>query len=138
MVGQVVERGAAILGYALLGHMALLVMAVRVRTAATLPGGHAVRCVTDSKWISIPCKVCACPDGMAMHGCAPVCETSAAESYMHDSAEAAALSKSYFDANAMPAMHLPELQEFAALLCFQHKLVLSADCHADVTCRRLH
>ena len=45
------------LGYVLLGHVALLVMATRVRQAAVLPGGHVVRCVTDSKWIPLSVKV---------------------------------------------------------------------------------
>lgn len=45
------------LGYAVLGTTAVLVLATRTREAAVLPGGHAIRCVTDSKWLSIPVKV---------------------------------------------------------------------------------
>ena len=51
------ERGCALLGYAPVGNIGLLLMATRLRTAATLPGGHAVRLVTESRWMLIPLEV---------------------------------------------------------------------------------
>lgn len=55
---QIVERGCALLGYAPIGLMAFVVLATRVRPAATLPGGHLVRLVADSRWLQVPLQVC--------------------------------------------------------------------------------
>lgn len=38
--------------------MAFVILATRVRPAATLPGGHLVRLVADSRWLQIPLQVC--------------------------------------------------------------------------------
>lgn len=54
---QVVDRGCALLGYAPIGPVAFVVLATRVRPAATLPGGHLVRLVADSKWLHVPLQV---------------------------------------------------------------------------------
>ena len=54
---QIIERGCALLGYIPVGHMAFVVVATRVRPAATLPGGHLVRLVADSRWLQIPLQV---------------------------------------------------------------------------------
>ncbi|KAL3148494.1 hypothetical protein ABBQ38_013936 [Trebouxia sp. C0009 RCD-2024] len=51
---EVIERGCALLGYAPIGLMAFVILATRVRPAATLPGGHLVRLVADSRWLQIP------------------------------------------------------------------------------------
>ena len=55
---QVIERGCALLGYAPIGLMAFVILATRVRPAATLPGGHLVRLVAESRWLQVPLKVC--------------------------------------------------------------------------------
>ncbi len=55
---QIIERGCALLGYAPIGHMAFVVLATRVRPAATLPGGHLVRLVAESRWLQVPLQVC--------------------------------------------------------------------------------
>ena len=54
---QIVDRGCALLGYAPIGPVAFVVLATRVRPAATLPGGHLVRLVADSKWLHVPLQV---------------------------------------------------------------------------------
>ncbi len=54
---QIIERGCALLGYAPIGHLAFVVLATRVRPAATLPGGHMVRLVAESRWLQIPLQV---------------------------------------------------------------------------------
>jgi hypothetical protein len=57
MCVQVVERGCALLGFAALGNVGMLLLATRARAAALLPGGHAVRLVTESRWIQVPLQV---------------------------------------------------------------------------------
>ena len=54
---QIIERGCALLGYAPIGHLAFVVLATRVRPAATLPGGHLVRLVAESRWLQVPLQV---------------------------------------------------------------------------------
>ena len=54
---QIIERGCALLGYAPIGHLAFVVLSTRVRPAATLPGGHMVRLVAESRWLQIPLQV---------------------------------------------------------------------------------
>ena len=54
---QILERGCALLGYAPVGNIGLLLLATRLRTAATLPGGHIVRLVTESRWMLLPLEV---------------------------------------------------------------------------------
>ncbi|KAL4443884.1 hypothetical protein ABPG75_011621 [Micractinium tetrahymenae] len=51
---EVVERGYALLGYAVAGPTAGLLLATRVREKAVLPGGHTVYAVTDSQWTLVP------------------------------------------------------------------------------------
>lgn len=51
---EIIERGCALLGYAPIGHLAFVVLATRVRPAATLPGGHMVRLVAESRWLQVP------------------------------------------------------------------------------------
>ena len=51
------ERGCALLGYAPIGNIGMLLLATRLRTAALLPGGHAVRLVTESRWLQLPLEV---------------------------------------------------------------------------------
>ncbi len=58
---QIIERGCALLGYAPIGHLAFVVLATRVRPAATLPGGHMVRLVAESRWLQVPLQVWAAP-----------------------------------------------------------------------------
>ena len=58
---QIVERGCALLGYAPVGNVGLLLLATRLRTAATLPGSHTVRLVTESRWMLLPLEVGAQP-----------------------------------------------------------------------------
>lgn len=38
--------------------MAFVVLATRIRPAATLPGGHLVRLVAESRWLQVPLQVC--------------------------------------------------------------------------------
>jgi hypothetical protein len=52
----VVARGAAALGFAVLGNAALLLLADALRTSATLPGGHEVRTVASSRWVRLPLR----------------------------------------------------------------------------------
>lgn len=51
------ERGCALLGYAVAGPTAGLLLATRVREKAVLPGGHTVYAVTDSQWTLVPLQV---------------------------------------------------------------------------------
>ncbi|KAL4449511.1 hypothetical protein ABPG77_007155 [Micractinium sp. CCAP 211/92] len=51
---ELVERGCALLGYAVAGPTAGLLLATRVREKAVLPGGHTVYAVTDSQWTLVP------------------------------------------------------------------------------------
>ncbi len=57
---QIMERGCALLGYAPIGNIGMLLLATRLRTAAVLPGGHAVRLVTESRWLQLPLQVHTC------------------------------------------------------------------------------
>ena len=57
LAAQIVERGCALLGYAPIGNIGMLLLATRLRTAALLPGGHAVRLVTESRWLQLPLEV---------------------------------------------------------------------------------
>lgn len=54
---ELVERGCALLGYAVAGPTAGLLLATRVREKAVLPGGHTVYAVTDSQWTLVPLQV---------------------------------------------------------------------------------
>lgn len=54
---QLLERGCALLGYASLGNLGMLLLATRLRTAAVLPGGHLIRLVAEHKWLQIPLQV---------------------------------------------------------------------------------
>ncbi len=48
------ERGVALLGFAAIGSAGLVLLATRTRAAAALPGGHAVRLVTEHRWLTVP------------------------------------------------------------------------------------
>ena len=61
LIAQIVERGCALLGYVPIGNVGMLLLATRLRTAALLPGGHAVRLVTESRWLQLPLEVGHCP-----------------------------------------------------------------------------
>lgn len=50
-------HGKAVLGYAVLGPVALLLVAEAVRVSAVLPGGHQVKTVTQSRWHRINLQV---------------------------------------------------------------------------------
>ncbi|KAF6264364.1 hypothetical protein COO60DRAFT_1698391 [Scenedesmus sp. NREL 46B-D3] len=47
---EVLAHGKAVLGYAVLGPVALLLLAEAVRVSGALPGGHEIKTVTQSKW----------------------------------------------------------------------------------------
>ena len=61
VAAQIVERGCALLGYAPIGNIGMLLLATGLRTAALLPGGHAGRLVTESRWLQLPLEVGQCP-----------------------------------------------------------------------------
>lgn len=44
----------ALLGYMAIGSAGLVLLATRTRPAAVLPGGHVVRLVTESRWVTVP------------------------------------------------------------------------------------
>lgn len=70
-----ITRGVAVLGYAPIGSRGLVLLATRVKTVVTLPGGHEVKLVTGSTWASIPLEVGAptMPDVFRPHwGCSIV------------------------------------------------------------------
>jgi len=54
---QVLAHGKAVLGYAVLGPVALLLVAEAVRVSAVLPGGHQIKTVTQSRWHRINLQV---------------------------------------------------------------------------------
>jgi len=51
------ERGCALLGYVPIGNVGMLLLATRLRSAATLPGGRIMRLVTESRWLQLPLPV---------------------------------------------------------------------------------
>ena len=51
---EIIERGYALLGYAVVGTTAGILLATRVRDKGTLPGGHSIHLITDSKWVLVP------------------------------------------------------------------------------------
>jgi hypothetical protein len=55
---QVLAHGKALLGYTVLGPVALLLLAEAVRVSGVLPGGHEIKTVTQSKWHRINLQVC--------------------------------------------------------------------------------
>lgn len=55
---QVLAHGKALLGYTVLGPVALLLVAEAVRVSGVLPGGHLIKTVTQSKWHRINLQVC--------------------------------------------------------------------------------
>jgi hypothetical protein len=57
---QILERGCALLGYAPIGNVGMLLLATRLRSAAVLPGGHVIKLVTESRWLQLPLEVRAC------------------------------------------------------------------------------
>ena len=56
---QILERGCALLGYAPIGSIGMLLLATRLRSAAVLPGGHLIRLVAESRWLQISLLVSA-------------------------------------------------------------------------------
>lgn len=58
LVLQVLAHAKYVLGYVVLGPVALLLLADAVRVSGTLPGGHEIKTVTQSKWHRINLQVC--------------------------------------------------------------------------------
>jgi hypothetical protein len=54
---QIVGQGKAILGYTVVGHVALLLLAEKVRVSATLPGNHDVKTAITTRWHRIALQV---------------------------------------------------------------------------------
>lgn len=54
---QVLAHAKYVLGYVVLGPVALLLLAEAVRVSATLPGGHEIKTVTQSRWHRINLQV---------------------------------------------------------------------------------
>lgn len=54
---QVLAHGKALLGYTVLGPVALLLVAEAVRVSGVLPGGHLIKTVTQSRWHRINLQV---------------------------------------------------------------------------------
>jgi hypothetical protein len=54
---ELLAQGKVVLGYVVLGPVGLLLIAELVRVSATLPGGHEVKTVAQSKWHRIPLQV---------------------------------------------------------------------------------
>lgn len=52
------ERGCSLLGYVAVGDVGLILIALKARCAALLPGGHQVRLIAESRWIQVPLRVC--------------------------------------------------------------------------------
>lgn len=50
-------RGTALLGYVPIGGVGLVLLATRIRDVLTLPGGHVVKLVVESKWFNVPLQV---------------------------------------------------------------------------------
>jgi hypothetical protein len=50
-------RGSALLGYVPVGNVGLVLLATRIRDVLTLPGGHVVKLVVESKWYTVPLEV---------------------------------------------------------------------------------
>jgi hypothetical protein len=57
---QVLAHGKALLGYTVLGPVALLLLAEAVRVSGVLPGGHEIKTVVQSKWHRINLQVGLC------------------------------------------------------------------------------
>lgn len=57
---QVLAHGKAVLGYTVLGPVALLLLAEAVRVSGVLPGGHEIKTVVQSKWHRINLQVSVC------------------------------------------------------------------------------
>ena len=52
-----VVRGTALLGYVPIGSVGLVLLATRIRDVLTLPGGHVIKLVVESKWYNVPLQV---------------------------------------------------------------------------------
>ena len=52
-----IVRASALLGYVPVGNMGLVLLATRIRDVLTLPGGHVVKLVVESKWFTVPLQV---------------------------------------------------------------------------------
>ena len=52
-----IMRGSALLGYVPVGNVGLVLLATRIRDVLTLPGGHVVKLVVESKWYTVPLEV---------------------------------------------------------------------------------
>src|SRR5689334_10412518 len=57
LVLQILAHAKYVLGYVVLGPVALLLLAEAVRVSGTLPGGHDIKTVTQSKWHRITLQV---------------------------------------------------------------------------------
>jgi hypothetical protein len=54
---QILASGKHVLGYVVIAHVGLLLLAEKVRVSAVLPGNHQVKTVVTSKWAKIPLQV---------------------------------------------------------------------------------
>lgn len=54
---QIVAHAKSVLGYTVLGPVALLLVAEAVRVSAVLPGGHVIKTVAQSRWHKINLQV---------------------------------------------------------------------------------
>ena len=52
-----ITRGSALLGYVPVANVGLVLLATRIRDVLTLPGGHVVKLVVESKWFTVPLQV---------------------------------------------------------------------------------
>jgi len=52
-----IAQGKAVLGYVVLGPVGLLLIAELARVSATLPGGHEIKTVSQSRWHRIQLQV---------------------------------------------------------------------------------
>lgn len=50
---ETIERGYALLGYAVVGSMAGILLASRVKDKGTLPGGHSIYLITENTWVMV-------------------------------------------------------------------------------------
>ena len=68
---QIRERACAVLGYMPLGSAAMLLLCLRSRPSVTLPGGHVVHTVMESKWTHIPLQASHAATGSTPQSCQP-------------------------------------------------------------------
>jgi len=60
---QVVGSGKHVLGYVVIGPMAVLLLVEKTRVSTTLPGNHQVKTLVTTRWHKIPLQVCGAEAG---------------------------------------------------------------------------